>query len=66
MPERLTAICRSCAGSGWMLVMRRGRPSFRRHGTCGGVGLRRAAGNRLGPAMYQAGRRALEDTTDDR
>jgi len=44
-----------------MLVMRKGKPTFRRHGACGASGLRRARGNRLGPAVYAAGRRALEE-----
>ena len=52
-------VCRSCGGSGWRLVMRKGRATFRRHGSCGAGGLRRARGNRLGPAMYASGRRAL-------
>jgi hypothetical protein len=49
-------VCRSCGGSGWRMVMRDRKPTFRCHGTCGGTGLRRACGNRLAPAFICIGR----------
>lgn len=55
-PMTADAICRSCTGSGWRMVMRNRKPTFHRHGACGGTGLRRTRGNRIGPAVIVIGR----------
>ncbi len=60
----MSEVCRICGGSGWRLVMRKGRPTFRRHGSCAGIGLRRAAGNRVGPAVIRASRAYLSSLAE--
>lgn len=37
---RSRGVCRTCGGAGYVLVMVKGKATFRRHGSCGGRGVR--------------------------